>query len=91
MTKHTLIILDFQLSQHKPHLGLPRTWIISTKVMQIAGWNFRGRASTCHECTVIKKAQCLLSLWPRLYIRVWLPHNITNNNIQKEYLCLFRA
>ena len=28
---------------------------------------------------------------PRIYIRVWLPHNITNNNIQKEYLCLFRA
>ena len=31
------ILCSFQLSQHKPHLGLPRTWIISPKAIQIAG------------------------------------------------------
>ena len=52
----------FFQTQHKPHLGLPRTWIISPKAMlkDSLSWDFRGRATTCHECTVLVKKCSIL-------------------------------
>ena len=60
------ILCSFQLSQHKPHLGLPRTWIISPKAMlkDPPSWDFRGRATTCHECTVFVKECFVLMAFP---------------------------
>ena len=54
------------LTQHKPHLGLPRTWIISPKAMlkDPPSWDFRGRATTCHECTVFVKECFVLMAFP---------------------------
>ena len=56
----------FFLTQHKPHLGLPRTWIISPKAMlkDPPSWDFRGRATTCHECTVFVKECFVLMAFP---------------------------
>ena len=54
------------LTQHKPHLGLPRTWIISPKAMlkDPPSWDFRGRATTCHECTVFVKECFVFMAFP---------------------------
>ena len=59
-------IWAFFQTQHKPHLGLPRTWIISPKAMlkDPPSWDFRGRATTCHECTVFVKECFVLMAFP---------------------------